>query len=447
MNPNIQKQFTGAAAIILLLYITTDLYILSIFGVGLFAFFGIKFFLELGQKIEIRDLMILIASLQWIIGPILTYKFNSEDIFYYMAVEEDVYMNFVFSATLLFSLGLYFPLWNKRTDENIHLEKIKLLLKKNKNLDIILIAIGLVSDILVDRVPLSLMFLFFLFSGARFIGLYFFLLNERKNKVALVSIIIFGLFVSALGDAMFHEFLLWMGFFFMIVTFIYKVGTRKKLVYLSGIIVLVVFIQTIKHEFRRLTSEDANKTALFATLVQKNFIETNQFQSNENLNAFITRINQGWIIARIMSWTPKYEPFCDGETIMEGVTATLLPRFLAPNKAFAGGKKNFARFTGKELRDGTSMNLSPLGEAYANFGVTGGAVFMLFLGALYNWVIFTIFKQANKRPTLIFFLPLLFLQVIKAETDLTIVVNHLFKASIAVVMLYFGLEKILNLKM
>jgi len=447
MNPNIQKQFTGAAAIILLLYITTDLYILSIFGVGLFAFFGIKFFLELGQKIEIRDLMILIASLQWIIGPILTYKFNSEDIFYYMAVEEDVYMNFVFSATLLFSLGLYFPLWNKRTDENIHLEKIKLLLKKNKNLDIILIAIGLVSDILVDRVPLSLMFLFFLLSGARFIGLYFFLLNERKNKVAMVSIIIFGLFVSALGDAMFHEFLLWMGFFFMIVTFIYKVETRKKLVYLSGIIVLVVFIQTIKHEFRRLTSEDANKTALFATLVQKNFIETNQFQSNENLNAFITRINQGWIIARIMSWTPKYEPFCDGETLMEGVTATLLPRFLAPNKAFAGGKKNFARFTGKELRDGTSMNLSPLGEAYANFGVTGGAVFMLFLGALYNWVIFTIFKQANKRPTLIFFLPLLFLQVIKAETDLTIVVNHLFKASIAVVMLYFGLEKILNLKM
>jgi len=246
---------------------------------------------------------------------------------------------------------------------------------------------------------------------------------------------------------MFHEFLLWMGFFFIIVTFIYKINIREKIFYFVGLIMLIVIIQTIKYEFRGLMSGFSNKTELFTNLVQKKFIETDDYKSVENRNAFITRINQGWIIARIMSWTPKYEPFAEGETIREGIKATLLPRILAPNKAFAGGKKYFQRFTGKELSGATSMNLSPLGEAYANYGVVGGAIFMFFFFSLYNLVIFIIFREANKRPTLIFFLPLLFLQVIKAETDLTIVINHLFKASIAVIMLYVGLEKILKLRM
>ncbi len=447
MGKYFQLQLLIAAGVAILSYIIVDLYILSVLGIGLFVFFGVKFFYELGEKIEIKDLMILLAALQWIIGPILAYKVNPDDPFYYMAVEEDVYMNFVFTATLLFALGLYFPLWNRRTDEKKHLEKIKIILKKYRNIDIILLALGVVSEVLTDRVPSSLTFFFFLLSGTRFIGLYFFLLNDRKNKMVLTFAIIFALFLTSLGEAMFHEFLLWMGFFFVIVSFIYKISITRRIMYLSGMLILIVMIQTIKHEFRALMYGSENTTLLFASLVEKKFIETDEYSSENNTNAMITRINQGWIIARIMEWTPKNEPFADGETIKEGIIATLLPRFIYAEKAIAGGKKNFERFTGRTLREGTSMNISPLGEAYANFGVFGGALFMFFIGALYNFVIFQIFKIANGRPTLIFFLPLLFLQVIKAETDLTIVINHLFKALLAVWALYIGMERILRIRM
>jgi hypothetical protein len=61
----------------------------SALGVSLFVFFSLKFFLELGKTVEIRDLIITIALLQWIIGPVLKYHFSPDDIFYYMAVPEE----------------------------------------------------------------------------------------------------------------------------------------------------------------------------------------------------------------------------------------------------------------------------------------------------------------------------------------------------------------------
>jgi hypothetical protein len=161
----------------------------------------------------------------------------------------------------------------------------------------------------------------------------------------------------------------------------------------------------------------------------------------------VTRINQGWIIARIMSWTPSREPFAEGETIKEAVKATLLPRFLAPNKVIAGGRTYFTRFTGKDISEDTSMGLSLLGEAYANYAIFGGSLFMFIIGLFYNFFVFQIYKIANKHPTIIFFIPLIFLQVVKAETDFSVILNHLIKASIAVWMIYFAVRRFFHIKL
>jgi len=50
----------------------------SLMGVGLIMFFGLKLFSDIGKKIEIKDIIIIIAILQWIIGPLLTYRFFGE---------------------------------------------------------------------------------------------------------------------------------------------------------------------------------------------------------------------------------------------------------------------------------------------------------------------------------------------------------------------------------
>ena len=148
-----------------------------------------------------------------------------------------------------------------------------------------------------------------------------------------------------------------------------------------------------------------------------------------------------------MSYTPKYEPFAKGETIKEALKGSLLPRVLFPEKIKAGGRTYFERFTGKPISEDTSMGLSLLGEAYANYGIFGGAFFMFLIGFFYNFFLLQIYRIAKKHPSLIFFIPLIFLQVIKAETDFSVILNHLIKASIAVWILYWGLKRFLRIKL
>jgi hypothetical protein len=417
-------------------------------GVALFLFFGTKFFYEIGKKIEIRDVIILLASLQWIIGPLLAYKIYPDDDFYYMAVEIDIYMSFVVPATLAFALGLYLPITRKKISEKHILNSIKDFVKRYKNIDLTLISIGVVSELIIEIVPSSIRFVLFLFSGLRFIGLYFLFLSDRKYKNTFVFILLGWLFLTALRETLFHDLLLWLGFFIIIAAYITKPSLRKKVLYLLTIFILIITIQTVKHSFREALKEETGKgLGLFTELVKEKVFNSNYVASDTNLSAMVTRINQGWIIARIMSWTPSREPFAEGETIKEAVKATLLPRFLAPNKVIAGGRTYFTRFTGKDISEDTSMGLSLLGEAYANYAIFGGSLFMFIIGLFYNFFVFQIYKIANKHPTIIFFIPLIFLQVVKAETDFSVILNHLIKASIAVWMIYFAVRRFFHIKL
>jgi hypothetical protein len=126
--------------------------------------------------------------------------------------------------------------------------------------------------------------------------------------------------------------------------------------------------------------------------------------------------------------------------------AALVPRILNPSKVSAGGHKNFERFTGTPLNRKTSMDLSLAGEAYANFAVTGGILFLFLVGLFYNWVLVAVIRAARKHPTIILWIPLLFFQVVKAETDLATVLNHLVKSLIMVVFVYATFRYVFNTK-
>jgi hypothetical protein len=55
-----------------------------------------------------------------------------------------------------------------------------------------------------------------------------------------------------------------------------------------------------------------------------------------------------------------------------------------------------------------------------------------------------VFKKTATNIVLLAFLPLLFLQVIKAETELVVVLNHLIKASIVVYLFFWAAKAFLN---
>ncbi|MBN2891863.1 MAG: hypothetical protein JXL97_08355 [Bacteroidales bacterium] len=429
-----------------ILFFNLDIY--SSLGVGLFVFFGTKFFIEIGQKIEIRDVMIILAALQWIIGPMLAFIFYPDDEFYYMAVNLQTYMGFVVPATYTFAIGMYLPFWKKIVTEKKYLNDIRAFFNKNKNIDIVFILIGTLSELFIEIVPANIRFVLFLFSGLRFIGLYFLLLSDRKYKRVFIIIIIGWLFFVSLRESLFHDLLLWLGFFVIIAAFINKPKQITKFYFIFGIVLLSIVIQTVKFSYREAINEGVtgSKMNLFARLVKDKVIETDYATSESNLSAMVVRINQGWIIARIMRWTPEYEPFAKGETIITAIEASFMPRFLFPNKVRAGGRTYFERFTGKRISDETSMGLGLLGEAYANYGIRGGAFFMLMIGLFYNFFLSRIYKIALKHPAIIFFIPLLFLQVVKAETDFSVILNHLIKASVVVWAIFFGLRKFFKIK-
>ncbi len=323
------------------------------------------------------------------------------------------------------------------------------ILKRYPNIDLILISIGVLADISEDFMPVSLKFFMFLLGGSRFIGLFFLVLNNRNFKWPIFGFVMILLLASTMRHAIFHELILWMVFLFIIIAFLYQFKDKQKLAFLVPIIVFTILIQTVKFYFRQETGQFSNtldKAELFTEMIQKEIVDQEHLFTAINYDAAIDRINQGWIVARIMRYTPEFEPFAGGETIITGIRASLIPRFLDPDKPKAGGRDNFTRFTGKLISDNTSMGLSPLGEAYANFGLNGGILFMFLLGLFYNIYLFILLKLSDRYPSLILWIPLLFLQVVKAETDFVVVLNHLVKASVVVALLIFGFRKFFGIR-
>ena len=443
-------EFSAALLVFLwLLFVPVTIY--SVIGASLFTYFSLRFFNSLGEYVEIRDLMIVIALLQWIIGPVLTYLFFQDDEFYRMVVSEEEYMSYVFPAAIAFTIGLYIPIWKKNIDENTLLDNIKKKMVKHPNIDIYLIGIGTAAALIKDHVPLALRFFMFLLANLRFVGLYFLLLNRRQFKWVIFGAMIGWLFLTAVSHGMFHNLLLWLGFMLVILALIYKFKFSQKLLLFGLLFALVLIIQAVKHEYRNIVREQnmqtlADKSETFSNLAQSRIMEPGVLFNKKYMNANVNRINQGWIIARIMRYTPRYEPYARGETIKAGLKS-LLPRLIAPGKIKAGGHRYFQRFTGKRLQSDTSMNLSILGEAYANYGKSGGTLFMLFLGMFFNFFLQKIYSLAQTYPSLIFWLPLIFLQVVKAETDFATVINHLIKASVIVFLVIWGSKKFFNLDM
>jgi len=242
MNRNIKHIIAVISFFIFTAIFSFDYF--SSFGISLFLFFGIKFFNEIGEKIEIRDIMILIAILQWVIGPLLAYKIYPDEEMYYMAVEIDEYMQFVVPATFAFALGLYIPLKKDKSEKQL-LDSIKEFTKKNKNIDLTLIAIGLFMNLTIDFFPSSIKFAVVLVSDVRFIGLFFLFLNKRKYKWIFVGLVLSTIVIVAMRHGMFHELILWLSFFMIIVSFVIKPTVRTKIISLVIFLFLIISIQTI----------------------------------------------------------------------------------------------------------------------------------------------------------------------------------------------------------
>ena len=411
----------------------TSMYYMSGLGIALFTGVAVKFIQDLGRRIEIRDMISFMSVMQWIVGPVMAYHFLPYDELYYMAVPEAEYMNFVVPVCCFMVLGLYLPLKDERIVNDEDLDRTRVYLREYPYLGYILAGIGLAAGFAGKFMPSSLRFMMFLITNIQYVGIYMILVSDSRFKW-LIFAGIMGLATSAaVLQGMFGELLQWFMLSFLIIAMVVKIPMWGKVALISIGMFLIMLVQSTKQEYRLATwyaRSAKSHTEIYQEIITSRLASPSMLLEASTLENMAARLNQGWIIARIMNYMPEKQPFVRGETIQTALYASLLPRFLAPAKARAGGRANFERFTGTPLPETTSMDISLVGEGYANFGFSGGIVFIFLVSLVYNWVVVKVVALSKSSPALILWIPFLFFQVMKAETDFATVFNYLTKAAI-----------------
>lgn len=414
----------------------------SYIGLIMVFYVGYKFIKQLGTGLPILELMMLIAGLQWIVGAVIEYANPSMHYRYYMYVDQAEYMQFVVPAYSVFCI-IIFLLLKKINRIEVPIND----LKYYSQYGLRIFLIGVFFDLTGSLFPGPLGFFAYILANFKYVGAIVLFFSENKKLKNIFYGVIAFLLLTSIVKAFFHDFILWSVFFYLF----YAFKTKPSFLKIAGTFIVGGFflltLQTVKSAFRNevWNNYSGNKVELFVSLVSDAIFPdemgAEEFDDEVGNNV---RLNQGWIISAIIDNIPRNQDYLHGETIVDAVFSSLLPRFLNPNKAKAGGRENFRDFTGLELSSGTSMGISIIGEAYGNFAVFGGIMFMgvwgLFLGKF--WVF--LYRKVEGNIVFIAFLPLLFLQVIKAETELLVVLNHLIKSSIVVLAFIWFVKKRLN---
>lgn len=422
-------------------------YLAAALGITFGAF--VSFLDSSKDNLPVLNFVFFVACIQWLLGPFLDYVFFNSHYRYQMYVEAEEYFGLLIPASLALWAGL------SLVKSSINIEDVRQYIQvkadQQPGLPMGLIIIGFVSELAGPFVPPALRFVLFLMSSLKYVGLLYLIFSKSEKKFVMLLAVVGFAIANAIFLGVFHDLLLWSAFIFIYMANYFQLTMRTKIVAILVGLISIFLIQIAKSEYRKIIwsgSFTGSHSEVFTTMIGKELITEPGTDGESNFHNLVIRMNQGWIISRIMYHIPVYEEHAEGETIEEAIYASLLPRFLNPNKKKAGGQENFERFTGYQLMSGTSMGTSVVGEAYANYGENGTILFMFLYGLLLAFVLKKILNlSASGNPTLILWVPLIFLQVVKAETELVVVLNHLVKAAIFVFAVYWISRKVFKVEL
>jgi hypothetical protein len=243
--------------------------------------------------------------------------------------------------------------------------------------------------------------------------------------------------LSSVGSTVFHTFLLWAAAYFMFYWSIRFRGRGFKNVIFSGLLLVMIF-QPAKTFIRE---SGAGGIGGFASVMGDFLMHPGQAYTDKNLSETLMRLNQGWIVYRVMDWVPRFEPYAGFSIIARQFGGVFLPRFIMPDKFVAGGREHFEQYTGHQLFD-ASMGLGYAGEFYAAFGYGGGIVAGFVYGLLLGVAFNRLMVAARANPLWWAWGPFLFLVAIKAEDTVGNAINWGAKAYMVVLLVLFFYRRI-----
>jgi hypothetical protein len=399
-------------------------------------------FFSIGTVIPIRYLAGTLMCVQMLLGP--TFAYNGLDQYQYqdyiMRIPEAAYFGYAIPAVILFILGLHVTA-GKLKGEIINEQEIRKFIDNSGQLPYIFIGVGFLSGYISGSFGSELAFVFVLLGGFKYIGLFMLLLGSRQLKLWLMVLVFSSIIASSLSGAMFHDLLTWLIMLGAVLAIKFKPNVTVKAAATTGFILLAVVIQQLKVEYRQTLRTEAGNIAVFEKAYNEN---SGSAFSYRRLAASNVRINQGFIVTNIMTTVPEVVPYQNGKELMQILEAAFLPRIIAPHKLNAGDRTIFMNYSRIPLAPGTSMALGAMGDGYINFGITGGCIFMFFLGLLFSEVLNAFHRYSKYYPFLLLFTPLVFYYPIRPDCELQTSLGHLVKSCFLIYMLLLFWKKDLS---
>lgn len=378
------------------------------------------------------------AALQWVIAPWISYHIGPSFQSYAMAVPASEYFAYAVPALAMLTVGMLGVL--RRAGRNAPPVAGKGVIgdRRFRSTCDAMVVIGIVTQLAVA--PLlagtSLAFVGLLISNLAFVGALALLLARAPGwRVRALGVLLVQALVAA-SSGMFHDMILWIAYFCLTLIYVYRLRARTIAVIIAVGMAFVMVLNIAKREFRQTleTSQTGllGSAAKLGSTMAENAGDPALAYEGSGFKFNVTRLNQGWIISRVLYWVPNREPYAEGETIAATIRATLLPRVLDPSKLAVGGQTYFERFTGVVLR-GTSMDLSVAGETYANFGYWGGLAGVFIFGAFIGMV-YRLFLRWGYHSRLWWaWAPFVLLYSTKAEDGIATVTNLVAKSAVVMV--------------
>lgn len=389
------------------------------FGLLLFALELICFVQQADRSLDMRVLLRLLALLFMWVTPALSYLFETASWYmgYQMAVKPDFYFALVIPCTVAFNLSLSLPLGQARILPS----------STDALTGWALLGFGLVIQQITPyvSVPIGMQFFVFLCGQLWLVGLLFVQQASPKLRWYLLGFGATYLFYEALQQTLFGYAIIWIVILLCFTLKTNEISQKIRWVSVGVIGILILFLLSFKYEYRQqvwFENTQTSKAQIFMQMLGQRLLHPVDLVKPEIIQHYIDRLNQGYHTAKAMAYTPVYEPFTQGATLMQGFRAALLPRLLDPNKPQSGGKENIRRFSGINNQPWSS-NIGQYGEAYVNFGIAGAWLVMLFYGLLISGILWVL-----QRYFPIPWWPFILEPVLNVEKDIGMSMNHLCKS-------------------
>ena len=426
-----------------------------IISLALFAFLLFEFIRGFGERIHPLELMGIYAILNYLLAPSLSY--HLQEIEWYegynsMCIPKEEYLAIAYPSIFLLLAGLYFPFKIAKRPEGTFYDHIKAYLSDKTDAGFKLFWIGMAATFLSPFLPGMLGFITELASQLIYIGglyIWFSPLSMRQKVPYLAAVVAMPL-LRALQAGMFGEIVFWGIFMGMVMALRYHVAFWKKLALAIFGVAFLLFVQSVKYEFRLMTwfSSDETTAKLSYRVDLMKDLWTERIKNPDlllgpvMLSAALDRANQGMLTAMSIRYVPAHEPFANGETIFKATAASFVPRFLWPNKPSVGSRDKMIRFTGFDNGEYTAMDIGQLGDAYVNFGKWGGAIFLFSYGLFFAFCFMKIFDIGYKGTlSLTLWIPLFFVGVVNMDSSVLACFNHIIKAGMFAAVFFWGYKK------